>query len=367
MFGDVHINHPNTTASDTLPLLYRLIREDDAFKQLDMIIIEGDFFDTLMSMNHPAISRIMMWMLSLLKACKKHGIALRILEGTPSHDMKQNEWFVTLNELYGIGTDLRYYADLALERNTKLGVDILYLPDEWDSPLHNCYLAAKKLLKSSGLTQVDYAVMHGNFEYQLPSLLGVPAHSSALWQDLVVFNILIGHIHNASRYGKIVASGSFNRLRHGEETPKGYNSITGHADGRAVVEFIENVDAKIYLTLTLPELDTDGLIRYIHETCDQYPDDSSLKFASKNKILLESVINYARVEYPKLNFTVKYLEDVSEAQKSVLPKVNRNRVGTDILKDNVLNLMRSKLTEQGHTEEFITSALVTLQERVNEL
>lgn len=368
VFGDVHINHQNTTAKETIPVLYEIVKVDAEFVKLDMIFIEGDFFDSLMYFNNIFLKRIVQWILHLLKLCAKYNIALRVLEGTPSHDMKQPECFAYYNELYSMGADVLYVDDLKIERNTKLGVDILYLPDEWDSPLENCYKAAKNAIKALGETQVDYVVMHGNFEYQLPKVAGLAAHSSKLWQELVRYNILIGHVHTHSTYGKIVATGSTNRLRHGEESPKGWCSVIGYSDGTTNVTFIENKNAKTYTTLKVPNnLDTEETISYITEHCENLRPDSYIKFAHEDNITLTGMLNYARMEYPDINFSIKKLEgDETTKTRSVLPVI-KAREGIDITKDNLHKLMGTELTNRGMSDADITDALDLLKGIVDEL
>lgn len=354
-----------------MPLLYRLIDPTEEFKALDVIFIEGDFFDSLMPMNHPDMLRIISWIVTLLQRCKKYNILLRVLEGTPSHDMKQNRWFIYLNGVSGIGADVKYFDDLAIEKNEKLGVNILYLPDEWDSPLENCFIAAKQLIKENGLEKVDYALMHGNFEYQLPKVAGLSSFSSAMWQTLVFFAILVGHVHNASTYGLIRASGSFNRLRHGEESPKGYSSVVGYADGRSVIKFIENKDAKTYLTVKIPEsptVTTDELIEFVTNTCKDLRPDSYIKFAGKSKVKIDSIVNYAKSEYPDINFSTKQLEDESENKiQSILPDIKYNKVGVDITRHNSSKLLLDELKRRGFDTDFINQASSMLKDVIDEL
>lgn len=366
VFGDVHINHANTTAHDTLPILHRIIEPTEKFKLLDMIFIEGDFFDSLMQFNNEHLGRITYWIILLLKRCAEFNIALRVLEGTPSHDMKQNRCFVYYNDIYNIGCDLKYFDDLDIEQNEQLGVDILYLPDEWDSPLENCYTAAKKLIALKGMSQVDYAIMHGNFEYQLPKVMGIAAHNSSLWQELVRYNILIGHVHTHSKYGKIVASGSLNRLRHGEESPKGWCSVVGYADGSTNVTFHEAKDAKTYLTVTVPEADTDAIIEFINDTCKDLRPDSYIKWAHPDKIVLHSVLNYAEMSYPEINFSCKEIELDEVKQESILPKLEKGWHGIDITKHNVVKLIVDEM-ERRDQSDMVEEAKRMLLEVIDEL
>ena len=62
--------------------------------------------------------------------------------------------------------------------------------------------------------------------------------------------IFIGHVHKSSQYGRIIAQGSFDRLSHGEEDPKGHMRATRKTDGTHDIVFIENKKAKKYITIS---------------------------------------------------------------------------------------------------------------------
>ena len=96
---------------------------------------------------------------------------------------------------------------------------------------------------TSGLTKVDYAVMHGQFDYQLPKhITGMPRHDSQKYLDIVKHYIFIGHIHTHSVYDRIIAQGSFDRLTHGQEEPKGY--VVSIVDDEEKISSLRNTYAR---------------------------------------------------------------------------------------------------------------------------
>ena len=149
--GDIHLGHRVTPTPLTLQSLYKLLPNTLETQQLDYFIIEGDLFDRLLTNNYEHLSAIQTWMIWLLKTCKEHDICLRVLEGTPSHDMEQSSAFITFNDAYHIGCDLLYVDDLFIEQNERHGITFLYLPDEWTSPIENCFIAAQRLLHEHNL------------------------------------------------------------------------------------------------------------------------------------------------------------------------------------------------------------------------
>ena len=81
-------------------------------QQLDIIILAGDVFDRQLQLAEDVVFEIHQWMCSFLALCKKYDITLIVLEGTPSHDWKQSEWFNQINLEYNIGADVHYAKTL---------------------------------------------------------------------------------------------------------------------------------------------------------------------------------------------------------------------------------------------------------------
>ena len=68
---------------------------------------------------------------------------------------------------------------------------------------------------------------------------------------MVRYNAFFGHVHKRSTYKKIEVAGSFDRLAHGEEEPKGFLDVTYYSEDNRVVKFVENKDAEVYTSITL--------------------------------------------------------------------------------------------------------------------
>ena len=134
VFGDVHLGHDKTKTNEIISKLYKLFPETEATRNLDFIFIEGDLFDRLLYLNNDYMVDIVIWMEWLLNKCAKHGIALRVLEGTPSHDMRQPEIMASLAKKYTDDLDFKYADTLCIEFHERTGLSILYLPDEWNTP-----------------------------------------------------------------------------------------------------------------------------------------------------------------------------------------------------------------------------------------
>ena len=64
-FGDVHLGHPNTPTKHIIRNLVQYIHED-YIRELDMLIIEGDLFDRLLSNADDNTFRIQAWATQLV-------------------------------------------------------------------------------------------------------------------------------------------------------------------------------------------------------------------------------------------------------------------------------------------------------------
>lgn len=316
------------------------------FANLDIVIIEGDLFDSLMPYNSKYVKIIEKWMTDLLLQCEAHDIALRVLEGTPSHDMKQSAAIVKCMENIGAKVDLRYIEDIEIEVNEERGWTIGYVPDEMESPLSKCYDRMVKLMSEAGLKTLDFMVMHGAFEFQFPSFYEIDCHDSKLWQPLVNFYIFIGHHHDYREYGKIRACGSVDRFRHGEEKPKGivYFELN---DGVCTDRFIVNQRSKIFTTLDVKHIN-EKTLNDIQSNIEKTPAKSHIRFRTSNRLDATNLINYFETIFQLHIFTfiIKDEEDSKQKKKQLVyptfDTFNSERI--NITKDNLADLLLEDLS-----------------------
>ena len=250
-FSDIHLHHPRTPTSLIIRNLDRDIIMNPVARELDLIWIPGDLLDRLMTVPDHDNYLITAFLGRLLRFCKTHDICLRILEGTGSHDYGQSQIVVTLNEHMGINADVRYYHKISYDYEERFGFSVLYVPDEVNHDATVTWQQVQEVLRDHGVEKVDYAIMHGMFEFQLPNHVNdISAHLSERYESIVRKRIIIGHHHTHRIQGKVVVPGSFDRLAQNEEGPKGSIWLRDYGD-RTKVEFLENVGAKTYLQISL--------------------------------------------------------------------------------------------------------------------
>jgi hypothetical protein len=120
------------------------------------------------------------------------------------------------------------------------------------------------------------------FDYQQPEGIRVAeAHDSAAYMSFTRHFIFIGHVHTHSVVGNAIAQGSFDRLKHGEEEPKGFVIAYIDEDNGDHVFFVENTKARIYKTVQCYKMDLESTLRYIEEVTTPLPGDSAVRIEAE--------------------------------------------------------------------------------------
>lgn len=249
-FSDIHLGHQRTTTPEILESLRHCLDDNEVYKNVDFLIFAGDVFDRLLELNNPHLFQIDLWMAEVIRQCHYHDVTLVILAGTKSHDRDQNERWVTINNIVKNPCRLHYADTVEITYFKEWDLNILFVPDDWNTDSSITLKEVKDLMSSKGLTKVDLAVMHGQFQHQLPEFISLKSpvtHSNEEYLNLVEHYILIGHIHTHTVYDRILAQGSLDRLSHGEEEPKGF--LMGEINLRGDrtndwYSFVENKKAK---------------------------------------------------------------------------------------------------------------------------
>lgn len=353
-FHDVHLGHDNTTTSEIIDGLQQAIPNEDPFlKSLDYLLFPGDLFDRLLHLpNHgvPAIrGEIRRW----LQLAERYGFIPMILEGTPSHDWRQSKMIKSVADEMGFKGEY-YYVDRLAVITTSKGHSFLFIPDEWRANNEKTYQEAVEAIRGYGLEQVDFCLFHGQFEYQFPDL-PLPCHDSSRWQKLVRHYLFAGHIHKHSRNGNILVAGSFDRLCHGEEKPKGHLRVTVNPDGDDVVNFVENPLAKTYNTYDVRELDTQAIYEFGSARADELPMGSFIRLWGGRHQGVKQIIKTLEKDYPQYRWSIKLdkpIADVAKAVENILeddqPRESKQLTPEVMLDEVVRRLEARKLDPEVH-------------------
>lgn len=114
-------------------------------------------------------------------------------------------------------------------------------------------------MTTRGYSEVDFMLMHGFCDFQLPRTESEKGFDSNFLNSIVKFAVYIGHDHNAKDNNKIHIPGSFERTRHGENGPRGF-MIGDIVNGELTNHRIENSRAMPYITHDLTDLSDDDIL-----------------------------------------------------------------------------------------------------------
>lgn len=351
--SDIHLGCPSNPAKFMVKGLEKLL-SSEALRDIDILVIAGDVFDKGLAFDHDDVQVIVTFLGRLIARCRRLDVTVRIVKGTPSHDREQSRVFEALNN--GLPEDqrcdLKYFEEVEIEYMESYGLHILYVPDEKNTSDAVTLMQVREMMRSRAIEKVDFAVMHGFFEFQVP-MGNHRHHDSKEYLELVRYLIFIGHDHTAQQYDRIIVQGSPDRQRHGMEEDKGCVRSVVNRDGTYKVKFVVNKDAMIFKTLTLPD-DLEEADRLVCDTCDKLPNESHLRLAGyRGNPALVSLDVYSR-RYPFLKFSpVKFLDEEKEQESNIIePDEDDEYKPFTIDKSNISEIITSRVTGLETPEEF---------------
>tara|TARA_Y200000002_G_scaffold377997_1_gene384535 strand:+ start:107 stop:1252 length:1146 start_codon:yes stop_codon:yes gene_type:complete len=349
--SDIHLGHSLVSTNDIISRLYKALPSNSETDKLDAIFLAGDVFDKLLFLPDAPVLEIQIWIADLFELCHRHDIVLRVLEGTPSHDRGQGRQFEMIYLTVGYDkedkfVDFKYVDTLSIEYITSLDIHALYVPDEWDHDPDITWGSVKGLLEEQGLDKVDFAIMHGNFEYHLPEHLKIPSHQSARYLDIVKHYIFIGHFHTHSVYDRIITQGSFDRLGHGEEEAKGHVRVRVSEDGHHDrVEFRINHDATRFVTIDATDMDTAGVINKL-KAHDDLPKGSHVRIQCTSDGDVKNAISTLREHFPHYTMKLKVVSDKTTTDSDVTGLTAKYEA-VEISSANITALLEEKCIAAG--------------------
>lgn len=368
--GDLHWGHRRVPTSNTLLGMSEAFNKK-TLADLDILFIEGDAFDRQLYLDNQEIGIVRLWIIDLYNLSLELGFSVRVLKGTPSHDWDQSILFAQINdEIFDNKVDVRYVDKLDILHEEKWGINVLYVPDEWRPTPEQTQSEVEALMKKKGLEHVDIACMHGYFEPQMPKQLAYNAHDMDFYKSIVRYVIGIGHIHRYWRSEHIVASGSINRIAHGEEEPKGHTRIVLHRDKprQPDVRFVENKHAWVWKTVDCRGLEVEKAKERIIAMAESLSPKSEIRILAHSTDAISVSLRYFKERYPDLVWSSKNKDEANEdeidGQLVELATVRRSVNVFSITSENVVSLMSER--DNIANSEFKDHALSRLTEIVAE-
>lgn len=330
VLGDVHFGYyPANLLYNEFQLVIETIEE----RNIDVVIIVGDYFDTRLSLSSPHSVNAIKAFCDLLKICEKKNIKLRMLKGTSSHDIDNQ-----LNNLANIAKSSKCDFKLFLtvgEEELFPDCKVLYIPEEYMENKEEFY-------KDFFNTKYNCIFGHGMFEetnfssIKNKNMKKYPVFNSKHIEDLCSGPIVFGHIHQTQKIrDRIIYTGSFTRSKFGEEEAKGfyityYNTETDETE----FEFIENTKAMDFKTMKiLPDSEFYSMlindqIQFIRDLITKYKKD-------KLRIMLVLPDEYDNLEslYSNLSVVFGSLDDVVFV---IIDNIKNKSMDETIKKINIL-------------------------------
>lgn len=250
--ADIHFgsSNPESLYNELKDNFLRILKG----KRIDLVVIGGDTFHSIISMNTVTSRYVLLFMEKLIKLCKKEKIPhIRIIQGTMSHDNNQLNVF----KMYENDKDIDFKTVLNLsEEIFPEGFKVLYVPEEYmlaskQKDYYGKYLTKRKyydmIFGHGSFSECKFTSKHQESEIDMSS---APVFDSKYFVTASRGPIYFGHIHKKLTIrDHIYYPGSFSRFCHGEEDDKGwYLSVYNMNTSKYVHEFIVNDLAPIYKT-----------------------------------------------------------------------------------------------------------------------
>lgn len=349
VISDIHLGHPRTTTAEIIYGLNKAFTKR-LLEFVDFVFIAGDLFDRDLAVPQTEVELIFDWWASFLRLCKSCNVKVRVLEGTPSHDYRQFRVFGRINHESHIGADCVYHDDLAVERDQS-GITILYLPDEYSDTCAETEVKIRELLDRESLEQVDLVIMHGQFKHQFPEKISakLDCHDADFFLSIARHFVFVGHVHEYSQYKRIVAQGSFDRLCHGSENPKGMilTMLDLPNPAKSSCTFLENLNAKEFLTVKISERESlEDAGDRLHDVATMLRSDAYLRVQAHEDHPIFGALSDFKKLYPSINWSVKRESQAKDKpEPDNIPSLAEIRSRVSINPNNLRQLILKRLTD----------------------
>lgn len=254
VISDIHVGSMNLEKLHN-EYIEILIKKINDMKQLDFIVIAGDFFDHKFYLNDKEATVAYAMLKELIFACKEKNAIIRIVYGTESHECNQYD-ILSLLKIYDKIKVIKY----AEEEELLDGLNILYLPEEHlldkDTYYSKFFSNIKKYnyIFGHGIIRevMHEAVVHIENKQTETKRKKVPIFNTVELNKICKGQTFFGHYHiNQEIDDKIFSIGSFSRWKFGEEGRKGFYELKCDTEkNKYEAIFIENSLADSFKTIS---------------------------------------------------------------------------------------------------------------------
>lgn len=359
--GDIHLCHRRTPTHNIIRTLNYIFYEKDSLTDTDLVVLSGDVWDRLVTQSNPDAELARQWIRQFVEQCALHNVVLRVLEGTPDHDWKQSAEFV----LHETTCDVKHITDITYEYHERLGISMLFVPDEIRANHEEIWKGVCESLAYAGVDCVDLGFMHGAFDFHYPPHLGLASHDTQRYSSIVKYGVFVNHIHTAAHKNKIHGSGSPDRLAHGEEGDKGYLRVTlQFATETMSVQWIKNPHAWTHVQKDISGMGIDQILEMVKDMVPSLRPGSYVWLRHGDGDIISSVATILGIEYPTIHWEIKKEKSKRKAEDRQLYTKDLYQ-GTSITRQNVEEVLtqwlrsKEKLTddERPLLQQLLTTAI----------
>lgn len=358
VINDLHFGiNDSKRLYDELSLFKDYIMKEE---NLNLVIIDGDYFDKKLSLGDSASIYAVKFFHELIEIARLKKLKVRMVQGTRSHDLNQLSIFKNTET----DTTLDFKIIETVQEEKLCGLDVLYIPEEYpenQAEYYAPYLADGKTYHC--------IFGHGTWKFQAPpgayEKSQLDTHSAPVfieedWLPHVPNGFIsFGHIHKRALYPettkikpttKIFYSGSYTRWDFTDRSERGFTFFEYDLDNQTYkVEFVDNTIAPAFDVINVKALKS-----------------INLETSSVEDII--SAVNTARgtAENLKIN-----LEGLDETKIALLKKYYEKHYASDPgvrveVKDTKSRLKESTTTERPEFTKYhyITKREIPLNEMI---
>lgn len=300
-------------------------------KDIDFIVILGDWFDRKLNMNSKDAKYSTICFERICQIAMNNNIKVRMIQGTESHDNNQLEILEILAKNKHI--DFKVFYEVG-EEELFPNFNVLYVPEEYITSFDDKYGKYMNntydMIFGHGVIQeVKFAAYLQQTEKTMKK---APIFKSNMLMSICDGPIFFGHVHTRDVFhDRVYYVGSYSRWMFGEEEDKGFYTVKYDDKTKEFeTKFIVNQLAKRYDTIEIYDKDTrfykldkESQIKYLISILDSidydfiriqfYIPDYYSEYNFLISMITESFSKYKNVKLDfKVNSKIKSRKQVEE-------------------------------------------------------
>lgn len=358
--SDIHFGNGRVSPELILSHLEKYLYPE--LKNIDLLVINGDTFDTLLNMNSSAGWHAARFIDDVTTLALENQFYIRVVRGTFSHDRNQNQFFTVRGKdqlVLNNKPQIVVYTGLAIENFGNH--NFLFCPD--NLPYKDLTQEILDKIDAYHLNHVDCIFSHGYYNHLLPENLPHIPTDTISWDRIktkVSGYCVNGHVHHMGVHDRVISSGSFERMEHGVTEKVGFWKVS--YSGTWSATFVENKDSVAFRTFYPMEYESDegiknAMIGYIQKLYSEGYDKCApiyIRLMGKDPGILLSI----KETYPCVVTSVKApkaLQEEPELSDTLYEEL------PEITEDNLPVLIYQQLEDRNlFTEEEIKDLINAL-------